>query len=83
MYVALQHSVYVALKHNTQYAFTSAEFQSFTDMVLSQDHAIAKFFKSKMIKKIWDSKAKFFINSTMRAELRTLRHVFSSPDTFA
>ena len=81
LYIALQHSIYKALKFNTRFVFESKKFQTFTKLINSKNKDIAKFFKSKTIKQIWDAKTKFFINKTLRAEVKLLTTIFSDSDT--
>ena len=83
LYIALQHSIYVALKFNTQYVFTSPKFERFTNFINSKDTRIASFFKSKTIKEVWNLNHKFFINKTMRAELDLLERILASPADYA
>ena len=62
--------------------FESEKLQNFTRLVNYKNSAISKFFKSKAIKQVWDSKTKFFINRTLRAELDLLTSIFSDPIKF-
>ena len=43
---------------------------------------IATFFKSKLIKKIWDTKTKFFINTTIRRELDLFKEISLHPQKY-
>ena len=52
LYIALQHSIYKALRFNTRFVFESKKFQNFTKFIDSENHAISKFFKSKTIKRV-------------------------------
>ena len=52
------------------------------NLINSENHAILKYFKSKTIKQVWNSKTKFFINRTLRAELNLLSNIFSDPIKF-
>ena len=45
LYIALQHSMYKALKFNTIFVFKSEKFQYFTQLINSKNKDIAKFFK--------------------------------------
>ena len=74
--------MYKALKFNTRFVFESEKFQHFTHLVHSRNSAISKFFQSKLVKQVWDSKAKFIINKTLRAELNLLTVIFSNPHQF-
>ena len=52
------------------------------NLINSENHAILKYFKSKTIKQVWNSKTKFFINRTLRAELNLLTTIFLDPIKF-
>ena len=76
LYMYLQHSMYKALKFNTRFVFKNDKFQSFTQLINSKNKDIAKIFKSKAIKQVWYTKTKFFINKTLRAEIKLLTTIF-------
>jgi len=77
LYISLQHSIYVALKFNIQYIFTSPKFERFTNFINLKDTCIAEFFKSKTLKEIWNLKHQFFINKTIHKEIDLIEHIFS------
>jgi len=52
LYIALQHLVYVVLKFNSQFMFTSPKFSKFMSLVQAKDPKIARFFQSKLSKEI-------------------------------
>ena len=62
LYIALQHSIYKALKFNTQFIFSSPKFARFIKYISSKDKKVASFFQSKVSKEIWNVKTKYFIN---------------------
>ena len=82
LYITLQHSIYKALNFNTRFVFESTKLQNFTKFINSENHTISKFFKSKTIKQVWNSKTKFFVNRTLRVELNLLTTIFSDPIKF-
>ena len=52
LFIAIQHSVYKALKINTQYVFTSPKFTKFTKLINSKDKPISKFFQGKLTREV-------------------------------
>ena len=52
LFITLQYSVFMALKFNTQFVFSSAKFTKFIKFIGSKDSKIARFLQSKVYKEI-------------------------------
>jgi len=74
--------VYVALKFDSQFMFTSPKFSKFISLVQAKNLKIARFFQSKVSKEIWNVHTKYFIGKAIRKELDLITNVLASPDKY-
>ena len=79
----MQHSVYLALRLNTKFAFSSPDFASFMQFLRHNCKHLKSYFTSKFHKRIWNLRHKFFIDKPMRQDLNLLHHILSHPDKYS
>ena len=63
---------------NTQFVFSSPKFDKFMKFITSKDSKVAKFFQSKICKKVQNVKTKYFNNKTMSVKLNDFKYIISS-----
>lgn len=82
LYISLQHSVYKALKFNMKFVFQNQKFEKFIKLINHENILIAKFNQSLLSKAVWNCSTRFYINKSMRFELKQLHYILSNPSLF-
>ena len=78
LYILLQHPVCKAQKLNSKFILSSKKFTKFLEFTKYRNKEIANFFKSKIVKEVWNFKKKHFITKTMKKETQTLQHILAA-----